>query len=340
MKIMSKAKKAVVGFAAGMVLASGAQAATLQPITMCALMMMGEGGPEHQMLLDYQAAALNWGVKIELKPYNNEKIVTEELKAGVCDLANMTGMQARSFNKFTGTLDSPGSIPTYDHLKVVLETLAKPKAGKYMKEGEYEIVGIQPGGAVFLFTNDRKIESMGDLAGKKMGVLESMPEMRQMVADMGMTPVSSTVTNMFQKFNNGVIDVTGGPAILYDMMELYKGMEPNGGVLEAPLVQSNLQFVGRGSKLPEGFGQKSREYFVSNFDASMEFIAAGEASIPKKWWIPIPEGREGELHAQTRRVRLAFRDMGVYDPKMLTLLRKIRCKQDATRPECTSKDAE
>ena len=337
---MSKAQKAITGLAAGMVLAGGAQAANLEPVTMCGLMMMGEGGPEHQMLLDYQSAALNWGVKLELKPYNNEKIVTEELKAGVCDVANMTGMQARSFNKFTGTLDSPGSIPTYDHLKIVLETLAKPKAAKYMKNGDYEVVGIQPGGAIFLFTNDRTIESVADLAGKKMGVLESMPEMRQMVADMGMTPVSSTVTNIFQKFNNGVVDVTGGPAILYDIMELYKGMEPNGGVLAAPLVQSNLQFVARSKKLPKGFAQKSREYFASNFDRSLKIILAAEKGIPQKWWIPVPEGREGELHAQTRRVRLAFKDMGVYDSKMLTLLRKIRCKQDAARSECTSKNAE
>ncbi len=340
MKVVSKFKKIVVGFVAGMLLASGVQAANLKSVTMCALMMLGEGGLEHQILLDYQAAALNWGVKIELKPYNNEKIVTEELKSNMCDLASMTGMQARSFNKFTGTLDSPGSIPTYDHLRIVLETLAQPKAAKYMKEGEYEIVGIQPGGAVFLFTNDRRIESVGDLAGKKIGVLESMPEMRQMVADMGMTPVSSTVTNVFQKFNNGVIDITGGPAIVYDMMELYKGMDPNGGVLAAPLIQSNLQVVGRSDKLPEGFAQKSREYFASNFDSSLKFIKAGEKSIPEKWWIPVPEGKEGELHETTRKVRLAFRDMGVYDPKMLTLLRKIRCKQEPSRSECTDKNAE
>ena len=48
----------------------------------------------------------------------NEKIVVEELKAGECDLANMTGMQARQFNKFTGTLDALGAIPDYKHLKM------------------------------------------------------------------------------------------------------------------------------------------------------------------------------------------------------------------------------
>lgn len=340
MKFLNKTKKAIAGVAAGLAIASGAQAVELKPIKMCAFMLMGEGGPEHQMLSDYQAEALNWGVKIELKPYMNENIVVEELKAGVCDVANMTGMQARSFNKFTGTLDSPGAIPTYDHLKTVIQTLATPKAAKYMTQGEFEVIGIQTGGAVYLYSNDRNITSMSDLAGKKMGILESMPELRQMVSDMGMTPVSSTVTNIFQKFNNGVIDVTGGPAIVYDMMELHKGLEPNGGILEAPLIQANLQFIGRASALPEGFAQKSREYFAANFDTSIEFLQEAERNIPKKWWIPVPKEREPELHAQTRKVRLAFRDQGVYDPKMLKLLRQVRCKKEPTLAECTSKNAE
>ena len=340
MKLLHSTKKIIGAAAASLALAASAQAADLKTVKMCAFMVMGEGGPEHQMLSDYQAAALNWGVKIELKPYMNENVVIEELKAGVCDMANMTGIQARNFNKFTGALDSPGSIPSYDHLKIAIETLAKPSAAKYMKEGDFEVVGIQTAGAVFLFTNDRKIQSIGDLAGKKMGILDSMPEIRQIVSEMGMTPVSSTVTNMFQKFNNGVIDVTAGPAVVYDMMELYKGMEPDGGILQAPLVQASMQFVGRSSALPQDFAQKSREYFAGNFDSSVEFIEEAEKNIPKKWWIPIPEETQPELHAQTKRVRLSLRDQGLYDPKMLTLLRKIRCKKEPTLAECTAKDAE
>ena len=114
----------VAGLLAGVALAAGAYAAEPVPLTMCAFTFMGEGGPEHQALLDYQTAALGWGVKLTLKPYINEKIVAEELKSGVCDLANMTSTQMRNFNKFTGTLDSPAAIPSYKHLKIVLDTLA------------------------------------------------------------------------------------------------------------------------------------------------------------------------------------------------------------------------
>lgn len=312
----------------------------LTPVTMCAFTLMGEGGPDYQILKDYQTEALNWGVKLKLKSYMNEKVVVEELKAGECDLANMTGMQARQFNKFTGTLDALGAIPDYKHLKMVLNTLSQPKAAKYMKQGEFEIAGIQPTGAIFLFVRDRYLRGLSDLAGRKIGVLDTMPEMRQMVVDMGMTPVSSTVTNIFQKFNNGVIDITGGPAIVYEIMELEKGLDPGGAIIESPLLQSNVQLVGRISKLPEGFAQKSREFVAKNFDDSIRYIKEAEKAIPRRWWLPVPECQEKEMDELTRKIRMAFRDNGIYEAKTLTLLRKVRCKQSPERAECTAEDAE
>ncbi len=126
-KIKNQISKLIAGLGAGLLMAS-AQAAEPVPVKMCAFMFMGEGGPEHQALLDYQAAALTWGAKLEMRTYVNDKIVAEELKAGNCDLANMPSLQARNFNKFTGTLDAPAAMPTYDHLRTVLQTLAKPSA--------------------------------------------------------------------------------------------------------------------------------------------------------------------------------------------------------------------
>lgn len=330
----------LAGMLSSIALAAGVQAAELVPVTMCAFTFMGEAGPEHQALMDYQTAALSWGVKLELKPYINEKIVAEELKSGVCDIANMTSNQARNFNKFTGSLDSPAAMPSYKHLQIVLETLAKPSASKYMRVGDYEVVGIQPAGEVFLFTNDRKLQSLSEMAGKRIAILDTMPEMRQLVLNLGMTPVSSTMTNMYQKFNNGATDITAGPAIVYDLMELHKGLKPNGGILDVPLVQANNQFVARWSKLPEGFAQKSREYFINNFDKNLAMIHSAEQKIPKDLWIPLPDSRKDEYDQQTRSIRVAFRDKNIYDAKMLTLLRKVRCQVDGTLAECTAQGAE
>ena len=107
---------------AAMTMASNTLAAA-EPVTktMCAFDPIGANGPIYQAFLDYQAAALPWGVKIKLKPYTDERVAAEDFKSGVCDLVNVTGLRARSFNSFTGTIDSIGAIPTYKHLKTVLD---------------------------------------------------------------------------------------------------------------------------------------------------------------------------------------------------------------------------
>ena len=123
-------------------------------------------------------------------------------------------------------------------------------------------------------------------------------------------------------------------------MELEKGLDPGGAIIESPLLQSNVQLVGRISKLPEGFAQKSREFVAKNFDDSIRYIKKAEKAIPRRWWLPVPVCQEKEMDELTRKIRLAFRDKGIYDGKALTLLRKVRCKQSPERAECTAEDAE
>ena len=69
-------------------------------------------------------------------------------------------------------------------------------------------------------------------------------------------------------------------------------------------------------------------------------IRAAEDKIPKELWVSLPESRKDEYDQQTRNIRLAFRDKNIYDAKMLTLLRKVRCQVDGTLAECTAQGAE
>ena len=93
---------------------------------------------------DYRLKAIKWGVDLEMKVYTDEKIAAEDLKSGACDAAGITGLRAREFSSFTGTLDSIGAIPDEDHMKDVLQYLADPKLAKLMISGEYEIPGFCP----------------------------------------------------------------------------------------------------------------------------------------------------------------------------------------------------
>ena len=44
-----------------------------------------------------------------------------------------------------------------------------------MRQGDYEIVGISPIGALYGFVTDRSIDSPKKLAGKKITVLDNAP---------------------------------------------------------------------------------------------------------------------------------------------------------------------
>jgi len=81
-----------------------------------------------------------------------------------------------------------------------------------------------------MFVKDRTVDTVGELAGKRIAILDSDPAQTEMVTFVGASPVSTTIANMYSEFNNGSVDVTYGPAIMYEAMELYKGLEPKGGL--------------------------------------------------------------------------------------------------------------
>lgn len=315
-------------------------AGELMPVTMCVFDMMGANGPAHQALRRFQTQAMQWGAALTFKSYGDERVAAEDFDQGVCDLVNLPDIRVRQYNRFTGSLNSIGAIPSYEHLQIILATLAEPKAAPLMREGDYEIVAISPIGALLGFVNDRRIDTPKKMAGKRITVLDNAPESHYLVTQTGMTPVSSTISNALQKFNNRSVDITGAPALAYEPMELYKGLEPDGGIFSWPLFQVTMQIVGRWQKLPEGFGQASRAFVFQSVPESIALIEAEEARIPAKYWIPIEDAVKDEWSETFRRNRLHLRDQGIYDGRALTLFRKVRCKLDSDRAECTAPDRE
>ena len=310
------------------------------PKKMCVFDLLGANGPIFSQTKDYKTAALAWGVELELKPYTSERVAAEDFKSGLCDAVSFTGIRARQFNPFTGSLDAIGAMPTYEHLKSVITTISAKKAAKLMFKDPYEVVGVFPGGAAYLFVNDRKIDTVGELAGKRIAIMDSDPAQVEMVAFVGASPVGTSIANMYSKFNNGSVDVTYGPAIVYEAMELYKGLEPNGGVIRFPLAQLTMQILIRKSEFPAGYGNKSREYAVSQFDQGVVMISKYESKIPEKLWISIPEADKAGYREVFRQSRISMRDKGIYNGKMLKLMRMLRCKKNPQQPECTAADKE
>jgi hypothetical protein len=334
MRATNSFSRAVRVLLAGTGLALAVQANAADKQTLCVWDISGTQGDVYNLMKDYKLAAARWGGNIELRAYTDEKIASEDFKAGQCDAVIMTGLRGRQFNGFTGSLDSLGSMPTYDHVKKVLATLSKPQLAQLMVSGNYEVGGITPLGAAYLFVNDRGINNVGKLSGKKIAVLDYDKAQARMVQKVGAQPVASDVTNFAGKFNNGSVDIVGAPAAAFKPLELFKGLGTKGGIVQFPLVQVSLQLYLRKDRFPEGFGQKSREYMFSQFERAMTLVSAAEKEIDKKFWMEIPPADKEKYMQMIRESRIALMNEGIYDKKAMKLLKKVRCEISAGEAEC------
>ncbi|WP_416390851.1 DUF6091 family protein [Alloalcanivorax xenomutans] len=301
----------------------------------CVFDIVGNAGPIMNSARDWKTTALSWGLDVELLPYTSELIATEDLKAGVCDAALVTGIRARGFNKFAGTIDAIGAVPSMDHLRIISQVLASPKMADKLEGGNYSVAGFAPAGPAYIFVNDRKINTLDKAAGKKVAVLEYDETQAGLVSQVGATPVDSDVTNFSTKFNNGSVDVIFAPLAVYQALELYKGLSPDGGIIDYPLVQLTLQVIAKTDRFPKEMFQKSRSYFYENFDRFRQQVEQESKAVDPKWWVKIPDEDKAEYELMMQEARDQLRDQGYYDPDMLTIMSKIRCKLDASRAECT-----
>ena len=308
----------------------------LVPFLACVWDPLGKAGPAEQIMREAKAIAFRWGIDLSFTIYSDERVAIDEFKLGRCDGVNMLGFRAREFNTLTGSLGAIGAIPSYEHLGIVIKSLSSKKASKLMRNGDYEVFGIGPAGAIFMFTSDRSIMLPQDFAGKRMAVLDDIPESAYLSKKHGITPVSSTIFNSFLKFNNGSVDLTAGPAIIYEPFELHKGLDPDGGIYQEPFLYITMQLIARWDKVPEHIPQKTRDYVMSRYPDFVDFLKKPEATIPEKYWIEIPQNLYDYWVEDFRQSRIELGELGIYDQRTLKLMRKVRCKLDPGSAECTA----
>ena len=303
--------------------------------TVCVWDLMGANGDNYSLMKDYRIAAREWGVDVKLKAYSDEKIATEDFRVGQCDAAVITGLRAKPFNTFAGSLESIGSIPSYKHLKAVVATISSPKAASLMQQGNYEVAGVMPMGSAYFFLNNREIDEVGKLAGKKIAVFDYDKSQSQLVQRVGAQAVPSDISNFGQKFNNGVVDIIAAPATAYRPLELYRGLGTKGGIPDFVLAQVFLQVVIRKERFPDGYGQQSRQYLSSQFDRVLAIVQRYESDINPKYWLHIPDTDRPRYFALMRSARIDLTKNGTYDKRMMSLLKKVRCQIEPQSAECS-----
>ena len=333
---MENMKKIALAIAATSIL--GVSASTQAAVDVCVFDLLGKSGESYKMMQDWALAAKSWGADVNLQAITDEQVADNNFKAGKCDAVAMTAMRARPYNKFAGSIDSLGGAPSNEiaqrAITYVLDARNAAKMTTNLGGNKYEIGGIAPLGAAYIFVRDKSISSIEKAAGKKFAVLGHDDAQKIMVQRVGAQAVLSDISNFAAKFNNGQVDMVGAPAYAYKPLELSKGLGANGAMFNFPVLQVTADLVLRPEKFPAGFGQKSRDYFVKQLPKSFAMIKRYEAEIPAKYKMNLTAEDKLKYQKLMRDGRMDLTKRGIYDAGMMSVLKKARCSVDKANFEC------
>lgn len=328
---------AAVLAAASLCIAGAGNATTPVERSLCVYDPVGASGAVMEQFQDYVIMAREAGVIFRLQAYTDEGVAASDFKAGRCDAVGLTGIRSKQFVDFAGSLDMVGALQTYDQLHTAIRVMASPKAAELMRNGNYEVAGVVPGGKVYLFSRDKRfLSSLEAAAGKRVAVI-GYDRQASVVANVaGAAPVPATIASFGPMFNNHSVDLAYAPAFAYNALELYKGLGENGGVADFVLGMLSLQMVVHRDRFPEGFAQQSRRWALEHaWDRVIRRIRQADAEIPDKYWVHIDGERETKYRSMLGEIRQRLWDEGWYDHRMQHLLKKIRCSDDPALAECS-----
>jgi hypothetical protein len=316
----------------------------------CVWDVAGKSGDIYNAAIDYalemQKSA---GVELTLKTYIDERVAVEDFRAGQCDGVMATSFRIKPFNGVSSSMDSIGSTTivrnnkidmpgSYEVVRRVIQAFASPGASKLMVEGNYEVGGIFPLGAAYPIVRDRTWNSVEALSGKKIAAFDYDKAQGTMIQRIGAQPVSVDVTNIGPRFNNGFVDMVTLPAVAYKPLELHKGIGTKGAIGRFPVMIPTVQMVFNRSKFPEGYGEKSRKFWLSQFDRAMGLIANAEKGIPAATWDDLPPENVPKYVLMLREARIEIGRQGMYNKQALNIVKRARCSVNAADSECLTKN--
>ena len=305
----------------------------------CVFDLLGKSGESYKLIEEWALASKNWGTDVNLIAYQDEAKVEQDFKAGKCDAFYMTSMRARAYNKFAGSIDAIGGVPTNDiaqkSISYVLDKRNEKRLINTMGKETFEVAGIGQIGSAYIFVRDKSINSLARAEGKKFAVLHYDYAQKIMVTRIGAVPIMSEISNFIKKFNQAEVDIVAAPAYAFKPLEIYKGLGTQGAMINFPVVNVTADLIIRKNKFPEGFGMRSRSWFVKQLPKSFAMVKRMEAEIPAKYRMNLSKEDQVKYQKILREGRIDLTRQGIYDPTMMTVLKKARCTVERTNFECS-----
>lgn len=288
--------------------------------------------------------AAEWNFIAEIKAYTDERVASEDFKAGQCEAVAISTLRAKQFNATVGSIDSPGNLRNYDEMKTLLKMLSNPVVAQLAINGRYQVAAVMPIGAIFVVVNDRQINSLSKAAGKRVVVLEWDPIQAKMISGLGAQPVPADFSTYAGKFNNGQADIIAAPALGFKPMELHKGIGTKGGVIRFPLLQATGTILIRRDlilpKIPDLDLRLNqvRHLGLEHIDGLINMLKEAENDVPERLWIDLPKTEQDKYYQMLREARMTLMRQGIYNNVMLGIMKRVRCKHVPSDAECRSYD--
>ena len=147
-------------FAVGAMLMLGASMQVNTDTKICVFDLLGKSGEAYKAMEEWALAAKTWRSDITLLGYQNEAQAQNDFEQGKCDGVYMTSMRARKYNKFAGSVDTIGAVPSYaiaqKAISFALDKRNQRRLTSSIGNQVYEVVGISQIGLAYIFVKDKK----------------------------------------------------------------------------------------------------------------------------------------------------------------------------------------
>lgn len=307
--------------------------------TVCVFDLLGRAGESYKLLEEWALAAKTWGAEIKLLAYQKEELADKDFKNGKCDAVAMTTMRSRKYNKFAGSIDALGGVPSNEISKKAITYVLDERNAKRLVttiQGEkYEVAAISPIGIAYIFVRDRSMDTLEKGIGKKFAYLHYDIAQKMTVERVGAIGVPSDISNFARKFNTGEVDSIAAPGYAFKPLEIYKGLGNKGAMFTFPVVNVTGDLILKQAKFPEGFGQKSRAWSLRQLPKTYSILTRIEAEIPAKYKLNVSAEDKIRYQKLLRDGRIELTQRGIYDPSMMRVLKRARCAVERTNFECS-----
>ena len=307
--------------------------------TVCIFDLLGRAGESYKLMEEWALASKNWGADVKLVAYQKEEQADRDFINGKCDAVAITTMRSREYNKFAGSIDALGGVPSNDIARRAISYALDQRNAKRlvstMKGEKYEVAAIAPLGIAYIFVRDRSMDTIEKGIGKKFAYLHYDIAQKIAIERVGAIGVPSDISTFVGKFNRGEVDSIAAPAYAFKPLEIYKGLGKSGAMFTFPLINVTGNLIIRQNKFPEGFGQNSRAWSLRQLPKAMNTIRRLEAEIPARYKLNVTAEDKLRYQKLLRDGRIELTERGIYDPVMMRVLKRARCTVERTNFECS-----